>query len=192
MAEKTPQEMTTRELRKAIRQATARANITVAEYRESGKVVKSYNELIEVAQKTAGTKSRRGVIGLGLSYKRKAELVQQYEAIRRVEKVVGEKKIQQEKEYKGYTAFTKRFGYMSRPDYIAFTDMMNAIKSDLEGWGYEDFDGGIAQSYTDANDKGKRNFIRYLKEAKQRAAGKDTEAVIDSLKDVLSENGALQ
>lgn len=182
-------EMTTRELRKEIRQVTAQVNVDIAEYREKGKRVQSTEEMIERAQKIAGTKSRRGAIGLGLSRKLKGALQQQLAGLRRLAKIFTEPK--KEKVEKGYITFKRRFGDISRVEYEDFIDTINIIKSDLEGWGYEDFGGSVAQAYADANEKGKRNFIDYMREATAKSAGGTPEDIIDNLKDIMTDDEAI-
>lgn len=184
-------EMSTRELRKEIRHLTAQVNVDIAEYREKGKRVQSTEEMIERAQKTAGTKSRRGAIGLGLSRKLKGALQQQLAGLRRLSKIFTEPELKREKAEKGYSTFKRRFGNISRSEYDDFIDTINIIKSDLEGWGYEDFGGSVAQAFSDANEKGKRNFVDYMREAKARSAGGTPEDIIDNLKDIMADDGAL-
>lgn len=182
-------EMSTRELRKEIRSITADINADIADYRERGKETRYTNEMIERATLRAGTKSRRGEIGLGLSRKLKGALQVQLAGLRRLKKEFDRPKERAEKEVSGYKSFVKRFGHITHGQYQDFIDMADIIKSELEGWGYEDFGGSIAQAYADSNDK--INFVDYLKEAKKRAAGGTPEDVVDRLKDVLKENGTL-
>ena len=70
-------------------------------------------------------------------------------------------------------------------------DTMNIVKNTLKDYGYEDFGGSYARTYTRANKEGKRKFARYVDQARRESSGKTTEDVLDRVAELLRENGEL-
>ena len=70
-------------------------------------------------------------------------------------------------------------------------DTMNIVKNTLKDYGYEDFGGSYARTYTRANKAGKRKFARYVDQARRESSGKTTEDVLDRVAELLRENGEL-
>ena len=75
--------MTVKQLKKAIREETNKANIRIASYREEDREIKLIDRQIEKLKYYAGIEhGSRGEIGLNLSYKTKAQLQKQYSALK--------------------------------------------------------------------------------------------------------------
>lgn len=204
-------DLTTRELRDEIRKRTAEVNITISEYRESvRKGIEKANQVVEdsirkmreasagISKKTGKVvvpKGRKGEIGLGLTYKTKSELQRQLAGLRRFEEkdiyTPKGKEKWNEKTNKQYETFKNRYGDISREDYDDMIDTMNIVKNTLKDYGYEDFGGSYARTYTRANKEGKRKFARYVDQARRESSGKTTEDVLDRVAELLRENGEL-
>lgn len=206
-------DLTTRQLRDEIRKRTATVNIRINEYREAieeGKqksnriVEESIRKMKEASytfNKETGEiripKSKKGEIGLGLTYKTKTELQRQLAGLRRfeerdIETPEGKRK-SEEKTERQYKTFTDRYGDMSRDEYEDMIDTMNVVKNTLKDYGYEDYGGSYARTYTKANKEGKRKFARYIDQAKRESAGagQTTEDILDRVAELLRENGEL-
>lgn len=192
--------LSTRTLRSMIRQKTAEVNIEVAQYREFVKEGKQQasaatDNMIQRMQRAAGTKSgRRGEIGLGLTYKRKEELVGQYNLLQKFLKydlsIPAHAKEHAERLEKSRKTWERRYGYISKEDFANLSYDMSAVAAALNDYGYEDIGGEIAENYQNANAKGRKNFIRYVLQARDRAKGGTPEDIIDNLIHVMKEDGA--
>ena len=214
-------DMSTRELRKEIRRRTAEANIRIAEYREAiqkgtqkasefiektiqnlisntsySKPIRNKEGKIESYQTMTPT-SKKGEIGMGTSYKRKAELQKQLEGLRRFEKTDIEtpegKRHWNDKVEQQYKTFKERYGDISRDDYEDMIDTMNIVKNTLKDYGYEDNGTGYARLYNKSNARGKKKFARYVEQARNESAGggKTVEDILDRVADLLRENDEL-
>ena len=204
-------DLTTRELRDEIRKRTAEVNITINEYREAiRKGVEKTNQVVEssirkLREASSGLnrktgkfvipKGRKGEVGLGLTFKTKSELQRQLAGLRRFEEkdiyTPKGKEKWSEKTNKQYKTFKDRYGEISREDYEDMIDTMNIVKNTLKDYGYEDFGGSYARTYTRANKEGKRKFARYVDQARRESSGKTTEDVLDRVAELLRENGEL-
>ena len=204
-------DLTTRELREEIRKRTASVNSTINEYRNAVQLgIEKTNQVVEesirkMREASAGInkktgkvvipKGKKGEIGLGLSYKTKSELQRQLAGLRRFEEkdiyTPKGKNKWNEKTNKQYETFKNRYGDISREDYEDMIDTMNIVKNTLKDYGYEDFGGSYARTYTKANKEGKRKFARYVDQARRESSGKTTEDVLDRVAELLRENGEL-
>lgn len=204
-------DLTTRELREEIRKRTVSVNATINEYRNAVQLgIEKSNQVVEdsirkmreasagISKKTGKVivpKGRKGEIGLGLSYKTKSELQRQLAGLRRFEEkdiyTPKGKEKWNEKTNKQYETFKNRYGDISREDYDDMIDTMNIVKNTLKDYGYEDFGGSYARTYTRANKDGKRKFARYVDQARRESSGKTTEDVLDRVAELLRENGEL-
>ena len=204
-------DLTTRELRAEIRKRTARVNSTINEYRNTVQLgIEKANQVVEDSirkmreasidiNKQTGEiivpKGRKGEIGLGLTYKNKSELQRQLAGLRRFEEkdiyTPSGKEKWNEKTNRQYETFKNRYGDISRSEYDDMIDTMNIVKNTLKDYGYEDFGGSYARTYTRANKAGKRKFARYVDQARRESSGKTTEDVLDRIAELLRENGEL-
>lgn len=204
-------DLTTRELREEIRKRTASVNATINEYRNAVQLgIEKANQVVEDSirkmreaaidiNKQTGKiiepKGRKGEIGLGLTYKNKSELQRQLAGLRRFEEkdiyTPSGKEKWNEKTNRQYETFKNRYGDISRNEYDDMIDTMNIIKNTLKDYGYEDFGGSYARTYTRANKAGKRKFARYVDQARRESSGKTTEDVLDRVAELLRENGEL-
>ena len=204
-------DLTIRELREEIRKRTVSVNATINEYRNAVQLgIEKSNQVVEdsirkmreasagISKKTGKViipKGRKGEIGLGLSYKTKSELQKQLAGLRRFEEkdiyTPKGKEKWNEKTNKQYETFKNRYGDISREDYDDMIDTMNIVKNTLKDYGYEDFGGSYARTYTRANKEGKRKFARYVDQARRESSGKTTEDVLDRVAELLRENGEL-
>lgn len=204
-------DLTTRELREEIRKRTASVNATINEYRNAVQLgIEKANQVIEDSirkmreaaidiNKQTGEiiepKGRKGEIGLGLTYKNKSELQRQLAGLRRFEEkdiyTPSGKEKWNEKTNRQYETFKNRYGDISRSEYDDMIDTMNIVKNTLKDYGYEDFGGSYARTYTRANKAGKRKFARYVDQARRESSGKTTEDVLDRVAELLRENGEL-
>ena len=204
-------DLTTRELRAEIRKRTARVNSTINEYRNTVQLgIEKANQVVEDSirkmreasidiNKLTGEiivpKGRKGEIGLGLTYKNKSELQRQLAGLRRFEEkdiyTPSGKEKWNEKTNRQYETFKNRYGDISRSEYDDMIDTMNIVKNTLKDYGYEDFGGSYARTYTRANKAGKRKFARYVDQARRESSGKTTEDVLDRIAELLRENGEL-
>lgn len=204
-------DLTTRELREEIRKRTASVNATINEYRNAVQLgIEKANQVVEDSirkmreaaidiNKQTGEiiepKGRKGEIGLGLTYKNKSELQRQLAGLRRFEEkdiyTPSGKEKWTEKTNRQYETFKNRYGDISRSEYDDMIDTMNIVKNTLKDYGYEDFGGSYARTYTRANKTGKRKFARYVDQARRESSGKTTEDVLDRVAELLRENGEL-
>lgn len=204
-------DLTTRELREEIRKRTASVNATINEYRNAVQLgIEKVNQVVEDSirkmreaaidiNKQTGEiiepKGRKGEIGLGLTYKNKSELQRQLAGLRRFEEkdiyTPSGKEKWNEKTNRQYETFKNRYGDISRSEYDDMIDTMNIVKNTLKDYGYEDFGGSYARTYTRANKAGKRKFARYVDQARRESSGKTTEDVLDRVAELLRENGEL-
>ncbi len=196
--------MTTRELRKYIRQATPYVNqqyatigIAPAELKKDYPILHYQREkLIKV-----GTgKEYKGGIGMGLTYKTKSELVVQARALAETIKLFeSETAVQapesQEKEDRAYETFLKNRPGMelSREEYHDFVETLGAIGEHIfNQFGYEDF----IEVYDEAvqNGKNQRDILQAVAQV-QRDVRADpsgaytTEDLIDMLRGELLDGG---
>lgn len=204
-------DLTTRELREEIRKRTASVNATINEYRNAVQLgIEKSNQVVEDSirkmreasidiNKQTGEiiepKGRKGEIGLGLTYKNKSELQRQLAGLRRFEEkdiyTPSGKEKWNEKTNRQYETFKNRYGDISRSEYDDMIDTMNIVKNTLKDYGYEDFGGSYARTYTRATKAGKRKFARYVDQARRESSGKTTEDVLDRVAELLRENGEL-
>lgn len=126
---------TVKELRKFISQITARINITIREYRESGKKIpKAYEENIKRLQRISGVKKPlRGEIGVGTAYKRKKELLRQAGALKSFEKFdvysPAYMREQNKKSKTAYQTFKRNYGSISYKDWQRLVDIYGTLDS---------------------------------------------------------------
>ena len=124
---------TVKELRKYIREATARINMTIREYRESGKKMpRAYEKQIQRLQRLSGVKKpKRGEIGVGIDRKRKAELLRQAGALKAFDAYdtfspYAVRKAER-KYKKAYEAFTQNFGDISFDKWEHLVDIYGTL-----------------------------------------------------------------
>ena len=126
---------TVKELKKYIREATARINMTIREYRESGKKIpRAYEKQIQRLQRLSGVKKpRRGEIGVGVDRKRKAELLRQAGALKSFEAydTFSPHAIRKaERKYrKSYEVFTQNYGDISFEKWEQLVDIYGTLDS---------------------------------------------------------------
>lgn len=197
-------QFSTRQLRAMIKQRTAEVNIQISQYREfvsegKQKESKATNNMIERMKRAAGTKSgKRGEVGLGLTYKRKEELVAQYNLIQKFLaydlSIPAHAEQQTERIEKSRATWQKRYGYISKEDFAALSYDMSAVASALSDYGYEDIGGEIAENYQKASNKGRKNFLKYVLKARDntKSLGRPAtpEDIIDQLISVMKEDDA--
>lgn len=211
-------EMTTRELRKHIREKTVEVNRRIKEYRDRIKegtdktnvqVEKSINILLESTaaprkNKLTGIKEynipkgyKGGEIGLGLSYKTKGELQKQLSSLERFEKYdiftpEGQREWS-DKVRKQYETFIDRYNSnMTEEEYEDMINTMNIVKNTIKDYGYEDFGKELARTYAKASKGGKRKFIDYVNKAKQETTGRTVDDLLDYIADSMRKDGYLE
>lgn len=187
-------DLTTRELRKQIREKTKEVNARVFEYRLSGESHNIIETEIKKLKAFAGTSPRKFEIGVGnLSKRHKSELQRQLAGLERfIEKDVYTPIGLEEQEQlvqKQYETFVKRYAdeTFTREDYTYFTDTMNVIKNTLRDYGYENYGKELANLYGGANIKQREKFIDYVNTAVKNAKGtaKTPEDIITDINDLM-------
>ena len=198
--------MTVRELKEKIRQLTSTVNEKISEYRSRGiggrlfeKQVERMKEASMVVDYKTGEvhipKPRTGELALGLSGKRKGDLERQLlelESFNEKEwQSVSAVKERSEKAVKAWETFSKRYGEVSFDEWEDFVYMMDDIGNYLSDFGYEDVGGSVARAY--AETRNKKSFKDHVLETANRVRGKGLtpEDFIDTLTDILIEEGAI-
>lgn len=141
-------------------------------------------------------KSKDGEIALGLTNKNKASLQLQLFTLKRflqgdVFTPVAEKELDEQHERAYQTFIRNRGAYMTRAEYDEAIDMMNTVKFLTKGYGYEGEGGGFADLYVNGNEKGRKNFISYVEEAKKLSKGHDVDYFRDKIAELMQEDNAL-
>lgn len=194
--------LSTRTLRGMIKNKTAEVNIEIGMYRDAvkeGKQAesKATENMINRMKRAAGTNAgRRGEVGLGLTYKRKDELIAQYNQLQKFLKYdlsipahAAEREASIEK---SRATWNRRYGYMSKEEFSNLSYDMTAVAAALNSYGYEDIGGEIAENYQNANKKGRQNFLKYVLTARDAAKGGTPEDIIDQLIRVMTDDGAFE
>ena len=126
---------TVKELRKYIRETTARINLNIREYRESGKKMpRAYEKQIQRLQRLSGVKKpSRGEIGVGVDRKRKAELLRQAGALKAFDAYDSfspRAAREAERKYKkSYEAFKQNYGDISFDKWEQLVDIYGTLDS---------------------------------------------------------------
>lgn len=181
---------TTRELRSYIRQHTKQINIDLYQMYEEGKtptkaVLREREKLIQLS---TGRETKAG-IGLGLTYKRKSELIQQARAIRDFEAIDYESRTarrkysaQIDKAYRNYSKRKNATGQpkLSKKAYVDFVETLGAVGDKvLQEFGYE----SISEEYKNSTGKQRTNFLQAMVKVHKEleGTGASGEDLIDAL-----------
>ena len=182
---------TTRELRDYIRKHTQQINIDLYQMYEEGKtptkaVLREREKLIQLG---TGKETRAGGIGLGLSYKRKSELIQQARAVRDFEAIDYESPAARRKYSsqidKAYRKYSKRKSATGQPKlskkaYVDFVETLGAVGDKvLQEFGYE----SISEEYKNSTGKQRTNFLQSMIKVHKEleGTGASGEDLIDAL-----------
>lgn len=182
---------TTRELRDYIRKHTQQINIDLYQMYEEGKtptkaVLREREKLIQLG---TGKETRAGGIGLGLSNKRKSELIQQARAIRDFEAIDYESPTARRKYSsqidKAYRKYSKRKSATGQPKlskkaYVDFVETLGAVGDKvLQEFGYE----SISEEYKNSTGKQRTNFLQAMIKVHKEleGTGASGEDLIDAL-----------
>lgn len=186
---------TTRQLKDFIRESTASMNYRLIDYYDSETepndvVEKLRQRLIELG---TGKESKNGYIGLGLSYKTKAELLQQARALNEALKIdiytpAGIREYEQ-KERQQYETFIKNrpaLADMSIDEYHDLVEIFGSLGDHvLNQFGYEE----LAEIYHSATSDKKLDMVKEVKdiERQYKASGGMVQTdIIDELRARLS------
>lgn len=184
--------MTVKELKNRIRELTGQANNIIAEVRGREKNDTFFDKAVGRLQKISKVKGKNGYIGYGLS-KSKVELEIQLAGLESfTEREWYSNKArrrEEDRDHKAYEKFRKRYGYLSEDEWEDFVTMINGIKNYLQDFGYEDIGRSIARAYGESSQKSE--FEWHLHEAIKRYKGGTPEDFIDTLNDILIEEGAI-
>lgn len=181
---------TVKELKNYIREQTAQINFDLYTMYEEGKkptkaVLREMEKLIQLG---TGKETQRG-IGLGLSYKKKSELIQQARALKDFERIDYEsptaKKRYSEQIDKAYREYSKRKRATGQPklskeSYVDFVETLGAVGDKvLQEFGYE----AIAEEYKNSTGKQRTNFLQAMVKVRRdlEGTGATGEALIDAL-----------
>lgn len=181
---------TVKELKNYIREQTAQINFDLYTMYEAGKkptkaVLREREKLIQLG---TGKETRQG-IGLGLSYKKKSELIQQARALKDFERIDYEsptaKKRYSEQIDKAYREYSKRKRATGQPklskeSYVDFVETLGAVGDKvLQEFGYE----AIAEEYKNSTGKQRTNFLQAMVKVRRdlEGTGATGEALIDAL-----------
>lgn len=182
---------TTRELRDYIRKHTQQINADLYYMYESGQkptkaVLRERDKLIRLG---TGKETKTGGIGLGLSYKRKSELIQQARAIRDFESIDYESPTARKKYSsqidKAYREYSKRKNASGQPklskkSYVDFVETLGAVGDKvLQEFGYE----SISEEYKNSTGKQRTNFLQAMVKVHKQleGTGASGEDLIDTL-----------
>ena len=182
---------TTRELRDYIRKQTQQINADLYAMYESGQkptkaVLREREKLIQLG---TGRETKQGAIGLGLSHKRKSELLQQARALRDFESIDYESPTarrkyneQIDKAYKEYAKRKRASGQppLSKGSYVDFVETLGAVGDKvLQEFGYE----SISEEYKNSSGKQRTNFLQAMVKVHNQleGTGASGEDLIDAL-----------
>lgn len=182
---------TTRELQAYIKKHTQQINIDLYQMYEEGKtptkaVLREREKLIQLG---TGKETRAGGIGLGLSRKRKSELIQQARAIRDFEAIDYESPTarrkynsQIDKAYKKYANRKNQTGQpkLSKKAYVDFVETLGAVGDKvLQEFGYV----SISEEYKNSTGKQRTNFLQAMVKVHKEleGTGASGEDLIDAL-----------
>lgn len=181
---------TVKELKQFIRAETKQINFDLYSMYEAGKkptkaVLREREKLVLLG---TGKETKSG-IGLGLSYKKKSELIQQARALKDFERIDYESPTakrkyneQIDKAYKKYykkktsTGETK----LSKSEYVNFVEMLGAVGDKvLQEFGYE----SISEEYKRSSGKQRTKFLQAMIKVRDNLAGTGAtgEHLIDAL-----------
>ena len=186
---------TTRQLKDYIRQHTQQINFDFYAMQADGQtptkaVMREREKLIQLG---TGRETKQG-IGLGLSHKRKSELLQQARAIRDFESIDYEsptaRRKYSEQIDKAYRQYSKRKNATGQPklskkSYVEFVETLGAVGDKiLQEFGYD----AIAEEYKNSSGKQRTNFLQAMIKAhdKLKGTGATGEDLIDALHNELS------
>ncbi len=184
---------TTRELRAYIRKETQNMNYRLLDYYEN---VEKPNPLVtqikaNLVKLGTGKEIKNGFIGLGLTYKTKAELIRQARALQQSLKIdiysTEGKRQYKEKEEKQFKAFINNrpaLKGMSQDDYHDMVEAFGALGNHvLESFGYEE----LANLYHSAKTNQKIDFVSIIVDMQKetKGAGLDQTQLIDRLREKL-------
>ena len=186
---------TTRQLKDYIRQHTQQINFDFYAMQAEGQtptkaVMREREKLIQLG---TGRETKRG-IGLGLSHKKKSELLQQARAIRDFESIDYEsptaRRKYSEQIDKAYRQYSKRKNATGQPklpkkSYVEFVETLGAVGDKiLQEFGYD----AIAEEYKNSSGKQRTNFLQAMIKAhdKLKGTGATGEDLIDALHNELS------
>lgn len=187
-------DLTTRELRKQIREKTKEVNARIFEYRLSDESHNIIETEIKKLKTYAGTTPKKVEIGVGnLSKRHKSELQRQLAGLERfIEKdIYTPQAIEQQEQriQQSYETFKKRYADESftRSDFTYFVDTMNVIKNVTRDYGYENYGKELAELYGKANTKQREKFIDYVQTAVKQAKGTalTPEDIIDNINEMM-------
>lgn len=186
--------LTTRELKKQIREKTKEVNARVFEYRLSGESHNIIETEIRKLKSYAGTTPKKYEIGVGnLSKRHKSELQRQLAGLERfIAKDVYTPAGLEEHDLlvqKQYETFVKRYAdeTFTREDYTYFVDTMNVIKNVTKNYGYENYGKELAEMYGKANTNQRQKFVDYVQIAVKQAKGTalTPEDIIDNINEMM-------
>lgn len=186
---------TTRQLKDYIRQHTQQINFDFYAMQAEGQtptkaVMREREKLIQLG---TGRETKQG-IGLGLSHKKKSELLQQARAIRDFESIDYEsptaRRKYSEQIDKAYRQYSKRKNATGQPklskkSYVEFVETLGAVGDKiLQEFGYD----AIAEEYKNSSGKQRTNFLQAMIKAhdKLKGTGATGEDLIDALHNELS------
>lgn len=186
---------TTRQLKDYIRQHTQQINFDFYTMQAEGQtptkaVMRERERLIQLG---TGRETKQG-IGLGLSYKKKSELLQQARAIREFESIDYEsptaRRKYSEQIDKAYRQYSKRKNATGQPklskkSYVEFVETLGAVGDKiLQEFGYD----AIAEEYKNSSGKQRANFLQAMIKThdKLKGTGATGEDLIDALHNELS------
>lgn len=191
MSEKTTSQLTTKELKQRIRALTSQVNKKIVEYEKKGaKNIPVNNAITRLKELgTGNTKAKQ--VGLGLTYKRKAELIRQYRELEYFESwdiftPDGKRKIEA-REQKAWESFSKDNPNINYDEWRNMVETFGAIgDSVLNQFGSSN----IVELYTELDDTGKTNLIHYMREIQKETAGNGGDLVtpedmVDRLREML-------
>ena len=185
---------TVKELKQFIREKTRQINFDLYTMYEQGKkptkaVLRERERLVQLG---TGKETKQG-IGLGLSYKKKSELIQQARALKDFERIDYESptakkrySAQIDKAYKEYSKRKRASGQpkLSKESYVNFVETLGAIGDKvLQEFGYE----AIAEEYKSSTGKQRTNFLQAIVKVRRdlEGTGATGETLIDALHEEL-------
>ena len=185
---------TVKELKQFIREETRQINFDLYTMYEQGKkptkaVLRERERLVQLG---TGKETKQG-IGLGLSYKKKSELIQQARALKEFERIDFESptakkhySAQIDKAYKEYSKRKRASGQpkLSKESYVNFVETLGAVGDKvLQEFGYE----AIAEEYRNSTGKQRTNFLQAMVKVRRdlEGTGATGESLIDALHEEL-------
>lgn len=185
---------TVKELKQFIREETRQINFNLYSMYEQGKkptkaVLRERERLVQLG---TGKETKQG-IGLGLSYKKKSELIQQARSLKEFERIDFESptakkqySAQIDKAYKEYSKRKRASGQpkLSKESYVNFVETLGAAGDKvLQEFGYE----AIAEEYKNSTGKQRTNFLQAMVKVRRdlEGSGATGESLIDALHEEL-------